>query len=582
MGETFAEKILRGRRGEIVFRKPDIILSHDNTASIKKTFEEMGGKRVFDPSRLLIVLDHDAPPTSSKIANDYKAIQEFVKEQSIKNFHPVGDGICHQIMATYAHPGMLIVGSDSHTTTAGAFNTFACGIDRTETAGLWIKGETWFKVPESMKVILKGRLEKGVYAKDLALWLIGMLGASGANYLSVEFHGQGVESLSISDRMTLANLAAEMGAKNCVFPADKEGVWADPDADYLKTIEIDLSEIVPVISCPHSVDNVHTITEIKDIKIQEALIGTCTNGRLEDLEIAANILKGKKIHPGVQLLVVPASREVYLQALEKGIISTIVRAGGVVLPPSCGPCLGKGEGIPADGWNVISTANRNFLGRMGNSKANIYLASPATVAASAISGKITDPREIFGKKPKIRKFPYKKEKISVYTVSEDRCSNGVWNYKDIDNFNTDQMFSGRLTYDIKSSEPERIIQHLFEGMDTSFAKRVKKGDIIIVGENFGCGSSREHPAVGLSYIGIKAIIAKSVARIFFRSSINQGLPVIVCPEAVDAYTPKDRVDIDFEKGSIKIGEKTFRFPPLPDKILKILRAGGLKRYIKGG
>lgn len=581
MGKTFAGKILKGNRGEIVFRKPDIILSHDNTASIKKTFEAMGGKKVFDPSKLLVVLDHDAPPTSSKIANDYKAIQEFVKEQGIERFHPVGDGICHQIMALYAHPGMLIVGSDSHTTTAGAFNTFACGIDRTETAGLWVKGETWFKVPESMKIILRDRLKIGVYAKDLALWLIGMLGASGANYLSVEFHGEGVESLTISDRMTLANLAAEMGAKNCVFPA-KGGIWADPDADYLKTIEIDLSEIVPVVSCPHSVDNVHTITELGDIKIQEAVIGTCTNGRLEDLEVAANILKDKKIHSEVQLLIVPASREVYLQALERGIISILVRAGGVILSPSCGPCLGKGQGIPADGWNVISTANRNFLGRMGNSKANIYLASPATVAASSIYGRITDPREIMGERPNRREFPFKRERTPVYTVSDDRYSDGIWNYKDIDNFNTDQMFSGRLTYDIKSSEPEKIVPHLFEGMDKRFAKRARRGDIIIAGENFGCGSSREHPAVGLSYIGIKAIITKSVSRIFYRSSINQGLPVIISPEAVDAYTPKDRVDVDFKKGSIKIGEKIFKFPPLPDELLKILKSGGLKKYIKGG
>ncbi|MCK4271352.1 3-isopropylmalate dehydratase large subunit [bacterium] len=593
MGRTFAEKLLNGKAGEIVFRKPDIVLSHDNTASIKKTFEGMGGKKVFDADNLLIVLDHDAPATNAGIANDHKVIHEFICEQNVKRFHPVGDGICHQCMSKYARPGMLVVGSDSHTTTAGAFNAFACGIDRTETAGLWIRGETWFRVPESLKIVLKGKFNPGVYSKDLALWLVGMLGASGANYLSVEFHGPGLKDLSIADRMVLANLAAEMGAKNAVFPLDEilkdwlkddyQGVWADPDASYLETIEIELSDIVPVVASPHSVDNVHTISETGAVEVHEAIIGTCTNGRIDDLRVAAFILKDKKVSQDVQLLIIPASREVYLQAIEEGIIAALVEAGATVLSPSCGPCLGKGQGIPADGWNVISSANRNFLGRMGNKNASIWLGSPATVAISALYGRIADPREILDESFESNEFPYRREQPPVYTIpeGENRCLNGVWNYKDVDNFNTDQMFAGSLTYDIKSSAPEKIVPHLFKGLDDNFAKMVKKGDIILAGRNFGCGSSREHPAVGLAHMGVKAVIAKSVSRIFFRASVNQGLPIIICPEAVEEYNVGDPIEVYLEENKIKVGERWFPYSPMPKELLNIFKAGGLKKYLKG-
>jgi len=251
-GKTFAEKIFGADKGSIVFKKPDIILSHDNTASIANTFKKMNGSKVADPEQLLIVLDHNAPPTNAKLANSYQQIRDIVSEQKIEKFHDVGKGICHQIMASYAKPGMIIVGSDSHTCTAGAFNSFAAGIDRTETAGLWKQGETWFRVPETIKITLNGSIPEGVYAKDLSLWIIGMIGSSGADYMSIEYHGEGVKSLSISDRMTVANLASEMGAKNAVFPADEvlndsiEGVWADENAEYAKEIEINLNDLFPL------------------------------------------------------------------------------------------------------------------------------------------------------------------------------------------------------------------------------------------------------------------------------------------------------------------------------------------------
>ena len=588
MKQTFVEKIFKAPAGAIVFARPDIILSHDNTSSIYNTFKKMGGEKLADPDTLLITLDHNAPPTNAKLANDYQVIRNMVEQFEIKKFHDVGDGICHQIMSEYAKPRMIIVGSDSHTSTAGAFNALAAGIDRTETAGLWKQGETWFRVPETIKITLTGKLQPDVFAKDLALWIIGMIGSSGADYMSIEYQGEGVKTLSIADRMVLCNLASEMGAKNAVFPADEvletwfgekiEGCWADEGASYLKEIAINLDEIFPVVAAPHHVDNVKAVSEVQGTRIQQALVGTCTNGRIEDLRVAAAVLKGKKLPKYMQMQIIPASKEIYMQAIKEGLIEIFFESGANVLSSSCGPCLGTGQGIPPDGINVISTANRNFKGRMGNNLASIYLASPATVAWSALKGEITDPRGIRVND----KFPYHAPQSSTVDIKEgeDRYQNNIWNYTDVDNLNTDQMFAGNLTYNIQSSDPEKIMPHLFKGFDNSFAERVKAGDIIMAGKNFGCGSSREHPSVGLAFAGIKAVICKSVNRIFYRSSVNQGLPIILVPEAVDAYEQGDTVDIDFEKGSINVGGKEFSFSPLPAKLMDIFKAKGLVNYVK--
>ena len=585
---TFAEKIFKAELGSIVFARPDLLLTHDNTASIYRTFAKMGGERVADPDQLMVVLDHNAPPNDAKLATQYQEIRDIVSKQKITKFYDAGEGICHQLMSYHARPGMLIVGSDSHTSTAGAFNSFAAGIDRTESAGIWKRGETWFRVPESIKIVLKGKLQEGVSSKDLALWIIGMAGADGANYMSVEFHGDGLQNLNISDRMTLSNLASEMGAKNAVFPADHvlseflgmeyPGVWADPGAEYSKIIEIDMNEIFPVVAVPHHVDNVKSVSEVTGIRVDEGLIGTCTNGRIEDLRIASQILKGKTIKKGFQLNVIPASRDIFLQAIDEGLISALVTAGANVLSPSCGPCLGTGQGIPANGHAVISTANRNFLGRMGNKEAFIYLASPAIVAYSALTGEITDPRQ----KPGNEKFPFVVKQSGTFQISEgeNRKYGNVWNYSDADNLNTDQMFAGKHTYNVLSSDPASIIPLLFQDFDPGFSKNLEKGDIIIAGENFGCGSSREHPSVGLAHAGVEAVIVKSVNRIFYRSSINQGLALIVCREAVEAYKPGNNVSVNFEKGEISIGDSLYHFKPLPGKLKQILEKKGLVNYLK--
>jgi len=419
MGMTFVEKLLAKYADEksvvpsqIVTVRPDHLLTHDNTAAIiqkiKPELEEYG---VCSDSLSIIALDHVIPASSEKTATNHKVIREFVKNHNIKHFFDVGVGVCHQLVVEkgFSLPGQLLLGSDSHTCSYGAIGAFSSGIDRTEAASLMLTGETWLKVPNSIKITLKGKLNPGVTAKDIVLHIIGDISASGANYCSVEFHGE-TGQLSIEERFTIANMGVEMGAKNAVFFVDDltkkffnsigipessyEPIYPDDDAEYSKELVYDLSKIVPMVACPHTVDNVKPAIELKDQEIQQCLIGTCTNGRMSDLEIASKILKGKKVNPNVRLLVLPASKSIYEEALKAGYIETFLDSGGVILPPGCGPCLGAHQGALAPGECCLSTANRNFKGRMGCKEADIYLASPATVAISAIAGKITDPREV--------------------------------------------------------------------------------------------------------------------------------------------------------------------------------------------
>ena len=417
MGHTFVEKALARKAGlesvvpgQIITVRPDRLLTHDNTAAISKQFYKMGVQRVADPGMNVIVLDHVTPAADETYATNHKIIREFVAKQGITAFYDIGEGICHQVLPEKGHawPGAVIVGSDSHTPTHGAFGAFSAGIGRTEAAAVMATGEIWLRVPDSFRITVSGRLPERVAAKDLILHVIGELRADGADYRSVEFAGETIREMSVSSRMVLTNMAAEMGAKNAVVePDDKTRAWlegrvthgydeirADADATYERTIEVDVSSLAPQVAKPHTVDNVVPVTEMLGTKINQALIGTCTNGRLEDLVAAAEILRGKHIAAGVRLLVLPASREVLLAAMEQGVGGDLVAAGATLLNPGCGPCLGAHQGCMAPGEVTISTANRNFKGRMGSKEAFIYLASPATVAASALAGAITDPREV--------------------------------------------------------------------------------------------------------------------------------------------------------------------------------------------
>jgi len=413
MGQTIIEKIIaqasdrnRVQTGEIVFVSPHRILSHDNSAAISKIFRQMGAERVWDSERIFIALDHAVPPPDERKALNHKQIREFVREQGIRHFYDCGMGICHQVLPEYGHvlPGKIIFGSDSHTTTHGAFGAAGIPLGRTETASVWAIGKTWLKVPQTLKFDLKGKLRQGVYAKDVILFLIGQVGASGANYRSVEFSGEIVSNMSISERMTVCNLTAEMGAKAGIVPSDDrteswlkgrtaeeyEPLYADADADYEKIHTFDLSLLEPQVACPHQVDNVSSVSELSEVKIDVALLGTCTNGRLDDLKIAAEIVSGKRIATGVRFLVYPASKQVLEEALRLGYVAKLLEAGAQVAIPSCGPCLGAYGGVLAPGEICISSANRNFKGRMGcKEETGIYLASPATVAYSALAGFIT-------------------------------------------------------------------------------------------------------------------------------------------------------------------------------------------------
>ncbi len=430
MGSTFAEKALaRAARltstvaGQVVDAQPDVALSHDNTAPIARIFRAIGLDKVAIPDRLCITLDHAVPPPTPKHAQNHVEVRAFVKEQGVKNFFEVGRGICHQVLSEEALvlPGQLILGADSHTTHYGWLGAFGTGVGRTEMAAIWATGELWLRVPESMKVVVNGRLGRGVTAKDLCLHLIGMLGADGGLYQSIEFHGPAIAALPLHERMVIPNMMAEFGAKNAYLPPDEAvfsylaerrarrlnseirdqrseiemlALYPDQDAVYASVHEIDAGDIELKIACPHTVDNVKPLREVAGTPIQQAFLGTCTNGRLEDIAAAAEIIKGKHVAAGTRLLVIPASAEVYMAALRAGHVQTLIEAGAVFGTPGCGPCMGVHMGVLGPGEACISTANRNFKGRMGQPDAEIYLASPAVVAASAIVGAIADPREI--------------------------------------------------------------------------------------------------------------------------------------------------------------------------------------------
>lgn len=415
MGKTFSEKILglkagqEVKAGEVVTVSPDYVLSHDNSAAISQEFAKLAVEKVSSPQKIVIVLDHIVPASAEKYAQNHKTIREFVEKQGINNFFDIHNGICHQVFseAGFALPGKLILGADSHTTSYGAFGAFSAGIGRSEMACLWATDEIWLRVPETIKLEIRGDFPAGTYAKDAVLKIIGDEGADRANYKAVEFTGEAVSHFTLASRLVFANMAAEMGAKNGYFAPDEqtftylkeraqaesEPVFSDANAEYEDVITHNLDSLIPQVACPHTVDNVKPVTDVEGIEFHQGLIGTCTNGRFEDLEIAARILRGKKIHPSVRALVIPASRQEYLLALKEGILEALVDAGCVILNSGCGPCLGAHQGILAPGEVALSTANRNFRGRMGSRDSEIYLASPATVAASVISGKISDPRK---------------------------------------------------------------------------------------------------------------------------------------------------------------------------------------------
>jgi 3-isopropylmalate/(R)-2-methylmalate dehydratase large subunit len=416
MSKTLAEKTLslkshgEAKAGDVVIADVDLAFVQDTTGPLTiRQFKESGFEALARPQQTIVFLDHAAPSPAQQLSNDHIFLHRFAAETDCR-IYDVGEGICHQLVAeNFANPWDVIVGADSHTVTAGALGAFATGMGSSDVAVAFALGKTWFRVPESFLIQLGGVFPRGVYAKDLILYLIGKIGADGANYKALEFDGEALAQMTISQRLTVANMAVEAGAKVGLFPSDEitrqflkehgrgdkyKPLSADTGADYERVISVDLEQLEPVLSLPHAVDNVRPVAQMQGTKIQQAFIGTCTNGRLEDLAVAAEVLRGQTRHAGTRLLIAPASRQVLIEAMEKGYVQSLIEAGAVVLPPGCAGCLGLHQGVLGNGEVCLSTANRNFKGRMGNPAAMIYLSSPATAAASAITGEITDPREM--------------------------------------------------------------------------------------------------------------------------------------------------------------------------------------------
>jgi homoaconitate hydratase family protein len=417
VGKTFAEKVLakaaglpEACAGQVLNVYPDLNMSHAASWRCIKTLEKLGTDKLYDPNRIAMVMDHNSPARTAKTAGDQKLCREFAQKKGISKFYDVDAGIAHMVLIEDGHvrPGMVLIGTDSHSTIYGALGAAGTGVGFSEVTATWVSGFLWMKVPESLKVVIEGPLAAGTAAKDVMLKLVGELTADGGTYYSLEFHGSYVRGLSVSERMTLCNLAMELGVKFAyvppdevtraylaergVQPADYEEIFPDPDAVYSKTVVIDGPSLVPQIACPHAVENVKPIEALVGTKIDQVFIGSCTNAKYEDLKLAASILQGHKVAPGVRLIVTPASRKVLDRIVREGILTTFLESGAMLTNPGCGSCAGDG-GVMADGEVTLSTANRNFQGRMGSYNAEIYLGSPAVAAASAIRGVIADPRE---------------------------------------------------------------------------------------------------------------------------------------------------------------------------------------------
>ena len=416
MGQTIAEKIISAhvgkdvKAGELVIARVDVAAVQDGTGPLTvQEFKKLGKDKLANPERTILFIDHAAPSPRKELSNSHMVLREFSRDYGAV-LSDVGEGVCHQrLIETHVNPGEILVGADSHTCTSGALGAFATGMGSTDIAVAMALGKTWLKVPHTYKVEVEGEFPKGVCAKDLILHLIGTIGADGATYCALEFSGSTIENMSMADRFTIANMAVEAGAKAGLFVTDEKTkaylkergredkfvkIEPDTDAEYARIIKINASELKPTVSCPHTVDNTKFVDELSDVKVNQVFIGTCTNGRIEDLRIAANILKGRKVHKDTRLLISPASKDVLTMALDEGLIKIFVESGAALVTSGCGPCVGVHAGILGDGEVCLATQNRNFQGRMGNTKGFIYLASPAVAAYSAVKGYIADPREV--------------------------------------------------------------------------------------------------------------------------------------------------------------------------------------------
>lgn len=430
MGKTISEKIIgqhadkNVRAGEFVIADVDVTAVQDGTGPLTiQEIRKINLEQAANPDRTILFIDHAAPSPRKELSNSHQTLREFAAKTGAV-LSEIGEGVCHQrLVEDYVNPGEILIGADSHTCTSGALGAFATGMGSTDVGIAIALGKVWLKVPETYNIILEGAFQQGVYAKDLILHLIGRIGADGATYKALEFNGGAVKNFSMSDRFTLSNMAVEAGAKAGLFPTDEitlnylksrgradkfVEIYSDTDAEFERTIEVDLTKLEPTVSCPHSVDNTAPANTLNKVKVDQVFIGSCTNGRIEDLRIVAQVLKDRKVNPNTRLIIVPASKDVFLEAIREGLVKTFVEAGAFLMSPGCGPCVGVHGGILGDGEVCLSTQNRNFKGRMGNTNSEIYLSSPATAAVSALTGYITDPREAMDTLHSQRIYPFEK------------------------------------------------------------------------------------------------------------------------------------------------------------------------------
>ncbi|HEX2916681.1 MAG TPA: homoaconitase [Chloroflexia bacterium] len=644
MGQTLVEKIVErftvglkeGQKvhaNDFVSMRPKHVMTHDNTGAVIPKFYSMGAEKVFDPSQPVFALDHDVQNTSPENLAKYAKIEAFAKKNGIA-FFPARTGIAHQVISEegFVLPGTLVVGSDSHSNLYGALGAVGTSVVRTDAAAIWATGETWWQVPEIVRVHLERRLQPGVSGKDVILTLIGVFSNDEVLNYALEFSGPGVATLSMSQRMTIANMTTEWGALVGLFPYDavtrqylldratyfkKRGdrqpritpelvekleadmPSADPDAYYAKEIYLDLSKVRPSVAGPNEVKTMLSLPEVesRNIKIDKAYLLSCVNSRLDDIRDAAEVIKGRKVAPGVSFYLAAASASIEAQARELGYWDSLVEAGAITLPPGCGPCIGLGEGLLEAGEVGISATNRNFKGRMGSPQAQVYLSSPAVVAASAVAGYISGPQEASQDGEKVLK------RLEVNAVPQQtaarveilegfpRLLTGELLFTPKDNMNTDAIYGKEYTYN-DNVPPEEMARVAMLNYDPNFQKIAVEGDILVGGWNFGSGSSREQAATALKYRGIQLVLAGSYSQIFKRNAFNNGYIVLECPALVERLkrefasesAPTIRTgiqaEVDFEKSEIRAGGETYSFSPLGKVAQQLVILGGFENLIQ--
>ncbi|HWO57128.1 MAG TPA: homoaconitase [bacterium] len=639
MGQTLVEKIATAHAvglkpgqlaysGDFITIRPKHVMTHDNTSAVMGKFKSIGATRVADPRQPVFAIDHDIQNTTPENLAKYAKIEEFAKKHGI-DFYPAGTGISHQVMVEegYVTPGSMVVGSDSHSNLYGAASALGTPVVRTDAASLWATGVTWWQVPPIAKVKLVGKLRPGVVGKDVIIALCGLFNHDEVLNFACEFVGDGIAALSMDQRMSIANMTTEWGALAGVFPFDavlrdylygradylaRKGTprltraqvdqWyshpleADPDAHYDVELTLDLGTVIPHVSGPNHVKTMAALPEIepKKVKIDKAYLLSCVNARLEDLGEAAKVLRGRKVADGVKFYVAAASANIQAEAERLSYWKTLVDAGAITLPSGCGPCIGLGTGTLEAGEVGISATNRNFQGRMGHRDAQVYLASPAVVAASAAAGYIAAPEafeNVNGRFSIVQRGRARREaqKLEIVPGFPARVS-GRLLWLPVDNLNTDGIYSGKLTYR-DDVTPEEMAMASFENYDPNFKSIGQKGDVVVAGQNFGTGSSREQAATCLIHRGIPCVIAYSFSETYKRNAFNNGFVVFECPELVEHLRAKHRgatdktivsgtIDIDYQASVITFDGRRFSFPALSTVAQELVVAGGAEELVK--